>query len=40
MDFKLSDSQRQYVEAVRALAQNDFKPRPQNTWMVRFRGKT
>ena len=27
MDFKLSDSQRQYVEAVRALAQNDFKPR-------------
>ena len=27
MDFKLNDSQRQYVEAVRALAQNDFKPR-------------
>jgi alkylation response protein AidB-like acyl-CoA dehydrogenase len=27
MDFKLNESQRQYVEAVRALAQNDFKPR-------------
>ena len=27
MEFKLTDSQREYVDAVRALAQKDFKPR-------------
>ena len=27
MEFKITDSQREYVDAVRNLAQKDFKPR-------------